>query len=99
MHGLSVLPDRISQIRVRHAEVPVYDFEAAGSMFDANGIVVHNCRCRKIYYTIRQAAKFNVREAVEWMLSGKPPKQVTHRGPELEQYRPTNGFVSPGAAE
>lgn len=39
------LPVRISRLRVRHHDGPVYSQETDSGLIIANGVVTHNCRC------------------------------------------------------
>ena len=56
-----------------------------------------NCRCSKVYYTIRQAARHGVEEAIQWRDTGKPPENPEYRYLAIPFWGPPeSGYVGPG---
>ncbi len=47
--------DRIVEIRNKHFEGHVFDFETVTGLINANGIIAHNCRCGLVDLTAEQA--------------------------------------------
>jgi SPP1 gp7 family putative phage head morphogenesis protein len=55
----------------------------------------YNCRCGVILLTIRQAAEMGVKEAQEWLRTGKPPTEPEYRLSAIP-FEPQQGFGQRG---
>ena len=69
----SVSSDQIVDVRQCQWSGHVYDFQAQGGWLAADGIIVSNCRCGRNLLTIEAAARKGVKEAQDWLRTGRPP--------------------------
>ncbi len=85
-----VFADEIVNIRKINWCGHVYDAQTPGGWFSSDGVIVSNCRCSATALTIEQAARRGVKEAQEWIATGRKPELVS-RLPHIP-FPPVKGF-------
>lgn len=80
-HPGQVVTDELIRVDVQHYRGPVYDVQTETGYMVAGGIVAANCRCVVVPLSARQAAGYGVREAREWVRTGRPPRSPEYVRP------------------
>lgn len=87
--------DNIVDVEVFNYSGHVYDFQSATGLIIANGIIISNCRCGTRLLTLEAAAAAGVKEAQEWLRTGRSPLQPEYRLAHIP-FDPKPGFGSRG---
>lgn len=93
--ALGVTTDEVVEVRKFEWSGHVYDAQTEGGWFMSDGVIVSNCRCGVNLLTIDKAAAAGVREAQEWLATGRRPERPEWRLGSIP-FDPNPGFGTRG---